>query len=101
MVCNHPNRSCDHRFCNGGNITFLISHVTSYEQMFKGLCEFTGESHHLAIFGAHWSSAMEILMSHDLTKPGSYNFISENSSWYITTMQCNQISSNLLMCKLF
>ena len=39
-------------------------------------------------------------MSHDLTKPGSYNFMSENSSWYIATLQCNQISSNLLICKL-
>ena len=39
-VCHHPDKSCDHKYCDSGDIVFLIRHITSRELMFKGLCEF-------------------------------------------------------------
>ena len=41
-VCHHPGKCCEHRHCDSGDIVFLNYHVTSREDMFKGLCEFMG-----------------------------------------------------------
>ena len=50
-------------------------------------------SHHLAMFGGHWSSAsgdVKYLTCHVTLKnyviEGSVNFVSGSSSWYITTL---------------
>ena len=43
IVISHHPKSCDHKHCDSGNV-FLICHMTSLEQMFKGLCEFMGVS---------------------------------------------------------
>ena len=43
-VCHHTDTSCGHKHCDSGYILFLISHATSRERMFKGLCEFMGAS---------------------------------------------------------
>ena len=45
-VCNQPDKSCDPKHCDSGDIMFLICHVTSCEHMFKRLCEFMGEVPH-------------------------------------------------------
>ena len=39
-VRHHPDKSCDHNYCDNGDIILLICHVTTREQMFKWLCEF-------------------------------------------------------------
>ena len=38
-ICHDLDRSCDHKCCDSGDM-FLICHMTSREQMFKGLYEF-------------------------------------------------------------
>ena len=49
-------------------------------------------SHHLAMFGGHWSSPSEDIKFLIYIRPlktameGSSNSMSENSSWYITTL---------------
>ena len=43
-VCHHPDKSCDHKHCDSGNSIFLICHVTSPQNMFKGLYKFMAES---------------------------------------------------------
>ena len=66
MLCHYADKSCDHKYCDGGDI--LICHVTSREHMFKGFCEFMG-----TMFGRHWSIynwRYELFnMSRDLSKP--------------------------------
>ena len=57
MLCHHPNKSCDHRHCDSGNM-FLICHVTSGDLEFKGLCDcgkLIGKSvsHYLFMFRGH------------------------------------------------
>ena len=42
MLCHYGGKCCDHKHCDGGDITFLICHITSREHVFKGLCEFIG-----------------------------------------------------------
>ena len=44
MVCHIPDKFCDHKHCDSGNIMSSICHVTSNEHMFKGLCKFMGRS---------------------------------------------------------
>ena len=44
MVCYHPDKSCDHKHYDSGDIRFLICQVTSRECMFKLLCEFVDGS---------------------------------------------------------
>ena len=76
-----------------GYIVFLICHVTSWEHMFKGLCEFVSGSlaktQHPPIFGIHWSSVSRDIKnliyhitSQNLVIEGSCNFLSCRSSWY-------------------
>ena len=43
MLCHHPDKSCDHKHCDSGDMS-LICHVTSQEHMFEGLCKFMGGS---------------------------------------------------------
>ena len=81
-----------------GRDKFLICHVTSREHIFKGLYEFIAGrflmvSHHLAMFGGHWSSAsgdIKYLKYHVTLQnhviEGLSNVMSGNSSWYITTL---------------
>ena len=60
VVCHYPDKSCNHKHCDSGDITFLICHVTSREHMFKWLYEFIKPltmGQHLAKFGGHWSNA--------------------------------------------
>ena len=62
MLYHYAGKSCDHKHCDGGDITYLIFHVIFREHMFKGLCEFVGGatvSHHLVMLGGYWSSASE------------------------------------------
>ena len=87
MLCHYADKSCDHKYCDGGDI-FLICHVTSREHMFKGFCEFMG-----TMFGRHWSITigdMNYLTCHVTFQnhviEGSSNFMSGSSSWYITTL---------------
>ena len=40
VLCNYTDKSCNHKHCNGGDIIFLICHVTPRGHKFKGLCEF-------------------------------------------------------------
>ena len=42
MLCHYAYKSGDHKHCDGGDIKFLICHVTSNEDMFKVLFEFMG-----------------------------------------------------------
>ena len=60
-VYNHPDKSGDHKYCDSGDIIFLIFQVTSREHMFKGLLNYGWNSlmmsHHLAMLSSHWSSA--------------------------------------------
>ena len=81
-----------------GRDKFLICHVTSREHIFKGLYKFIAGrflmvSHHLAMFGGHWSSAsgdIKYLKYHVTLQnhviEGLSNVMSGNSSWYITTL---------------
>ena len=39
MVCNHPARFGDHRYCGSGDKMFLIYRVPSSDHVFKGLCD--------------------------------------------------------------
>ena len=41
-VSHHADKSCDHKHCVVGDAMFLICHLTSCEDMFKGFCEFMG-----------------------------------------------------------
>ena len=43
IVCNHPARIGGHRHCGSGDM-LLIYHMTSRDHVFKGLCDFKGES---------------------------------------------------------
>ena len=57
MLCHHPNKSCDHRHCDSGNM-FLICRVTSGDLEFKGLCDYgkligKSVSHYLFMFRGH------------------------------------------------
>ena len=91
MLCNYADNFCGHKHYDGGDM-FLICHVTSPKYMLKRLCELMGgspmESHHLAMFGCHWSNANEdikyltcdVTLQNHVTE-GSSNFISESSSW--------------------
>ena len=36
-VCHHSYKFGDHRYSDGGDIVFLICHLTSRDHMFKGL----------------------------------------------------------------
>ena len=56
MLCHYAAKSCDHKHCDGGDIMFLICHVTYRKQT---------------------------LQNHMMERPG--NFMSENSPWYINT----------------
>ena len=92
MLCHYADKSCGHKHCDGGDM-FLICHVASCEHMFKGLCEFMSGSHHLAMFGGHWSSACGDIMyltCHMTLQyhviEGSSNFMSRSSSWDIATL---------------
>ena len=42
MVCHYADKCCDHKFCDGGDIMFLICHVSFRELILKGLCQFLG-----------------------------------------------------------
>ena len=48
-VRHHPDKSCDHKHYDSGNIMLLICHFTPREsrehEMFKVLCKFMGGSH--------------------------------------------------------
>ena len=44
MFCYFADKSCDHKHCDGRDITFSICHMTSCEHIFKALREFIGES---------------------------------------------------------
>ena len=44
VLFHYADKSCDHKHRDGDDIKFLICHVTSRDYMFKGLCEFMGES---------------------------------------------------------
>ena len=78
---------------------FLICQVTSGEHRFKWLCECMGEfkpltvSHHLAMFGGHWSIAIgyvKYLIFHVTSQKyvieGSSNFMCGSFLWYVTTL---------------
>ena len=42
VLCHYADKSCDQscdKHCDGGDIMFLVCHVTSREHMFKELCE--------------------------------------------------------------
>ena len=41
-LCHYADNFCDHKHCDGGDMIFLICHLTTHEQMFKGLCKFMG-----------------------------------------------------------
>ena len=43
-ICHPPDKFCDHKYYDNGDLMFLICHVTSSEHMFKVLYEFTGGS---------------------------------------------------------
>ena len=40
----HTGNSSEHKHFDGGDIVLLIFYVSSREHVFKGLCEFMGES---------------------------------------------------------
>ena len=44
MVSHLSDKSCDHKHCDGGDIIFLMCHVTSRELMFKGIYGFISET---------------------------------------------------------
>ena len=52
----YTGKSCDHKYCGDGDITFLICLVNICVKGFVNLKPVT-VSHHLAMFGIHWSSA--------------------------------------------
>ena len=39
-LCHQPDKSCDQKYCDSGDIIFSICHVAFREHMFKGLLEF-------------------------------------------------------------
>ena len=42
MVSHHPAKFTDHRHCASGDTMFYIYHVTSSNNVFKGLCNCIG-----------------------------------------------------------
>ena len=42
VLCHHPDKSCDHKHCEIGDVMSWICRVTFREHTFKGLCEFMG-----------------------------------------------------------
>ena len=42
LYCNYPARFGSHRYCGSGDKMFLIYHMTSCDQLFKGLCDLMG-----------------------------------------------------------
>ena len=44
MKCHYLDKSSEHKHCSGGDIMFLVCHMTTREHMFKGLWEFMGGS---------------------------------------------------------
>ena len=93
MVCHHPDKSYDHRHCDSRGIIFSISHVTSREHKFKGLCDFSGESPIqiattlpcLLASGDIEYSKCNVTSQNPLIE-GSCSFKSGSSSWYVSTM---------------
>ena len=43
-ICHRPDKSCDHKHCDSGDLMLLVFQVTSREHMFKGLYKFVGGS---------------------------------------------------------
>ena len=56
MLCHYPDKSCDHKYFDGGNM-LLICHVTPRELLFKSLCVLWVEARHPVMSGGYWSSA--------------------------------------------
>ena len=63
MVFQHADKFSDNKYCESGDIRFLICHLTSHDHTFKGLREFNllTTIQHLFMFGSHWSGASGIL----------------------------------------
>ena len=40
MLCHYAAKSCDHKHYDGGDIMFLVCHVTYRKQIFEGSFEF-------------------------------------------------------------
>ena len=80
-------------------VDICFCHIGSCGHMLKGLCEFIYEwkpftvSHHLPMFGGHWSSGTgdikywicHITLQNHVIE-GSCNFMIRSSSWHITTL---------------
>ena len=52
-------KSCDYKHCDSEYILLLICHVTSFEHMFKGLCEFMGR------IPSRWVTTLPCLLVND------------------------------------
>ena len=75
---------------------FLICYIISPKHVWRVMGIYGWKlltvSHHLAMFGGHWSSPSEDIKFLIYIRPlktvmeGSSNSMSENSSWYITTL---------------
>ena len=89
--------SFQYKYCDNGDATFLICHVTYREHMFKGLYELwveflNGESSpcHVCwpLVQSKWR--LKYIICHVTSRnhviEGSSNFISWSSSWYVTTL---------------
>ena len=60
-VC-HRHKSYDHKHWDSGDVVFLIFHVTSIEDIFKGLCKFMGGNPSL------WVTTLPCLLAIDLVQ---------------------------------
>ena len=82
VVCHHPDKSCDHKHCDSGDM-FLVCHVASRKHaIWIYGWKFPTMSHHLAVFGGHWTYAnanIKYLIGHVTSQnhviEGSSNFI--------------------------
>ena len=87
-VCNHLDKSCDHKYYNG-DIMFLIGRVTSSKHMFKGHVYLWVETPHgesppcLVWWLLVWCMSLD-LQQHVIER--SVNFVSASSLWYVTTL---------------
>ena len=98
-LCHWTDKSCpcDHKHCGGGNIMlFNLSCNFSWTHVERIIWIHGSKpvtlSHHLTTFGSHWSiangnkySIWRVTLQNHVIE-GSSNFMSESSSWYVTTL---------------
>ena len=84
-VCHHPDKSCDHRHCDCGDIMFLICHMTSRKRVWWPWSNASGDIKYWIKITTELEKVLKI--SRDLTNPSDWRvtlFHESSSLWYLS-----------------